>query len=201
MSDDVRVGGVIEPTVPVANGLLDVARRLAADLGPRVAADLAWVPPHRYVAPLAVGPVGSMPADDAPVETLRLAARELEEFGVQLAPPVLLRDGPAEGRIVTILTSKGDELAATTRVVAGRLREIGLDVVSCDPVVFTLAIVTGEASLEAVAAALPSGRDTPLASWLVGGLCVFAGPATHGGRGWAASRIHFVALRRLGSRR
>jgi hypothetical protein len=200
MASDVLVGGVIEPTVPVSNGLLEVARRLSADLGP-VSADLSWVPPHRYVAPLAFGSPGDVPPDDAPVEVLRALARDLEEFGVQLAPPSLVIDGPGSARIVAVVTSKGDELATAVRMVSDRLREVGVDVRTPEPVSFTLALLTGEATVQAVQAAFPAVRETPLAGWLVGGLCVHAGPTTHEGRGWAPTRLRYVALRRLGSRR
>jgi hypothetical protein len=200
MASDVQVGGVIEPTVPVANGLLDVVRRLSTDLGP-VSADLSWIPPHQYVAPLAIGPANDVPVDDAPVEVLRAAARDLEEFAVQLAPPSLVVDGPGSARIVAVLTSKGEELATAVRVVSDRLREVGVDVRTPEPVAFTLALVTGEATVQAVQAAFPPVREAPLAGWLVGGLCIHAGPTTLGGRGWAPTRLRYVLLRRLVSRR
>ncbi len=200
MSGEAWVGGVIEPTVSVANGLLDVARRLAADLGPRVA-DLSWTPPDRYVAPLAVGPAAAGPVDEAPVEALRLAAREIEEFAVQMAAPTLVQEGPDFARVVTLLASKGDEIAAAVRVVADRMRESGLDVLPVDPVAFTLATVTGEAKVQAVAAAFPAPREAPLAGWLVGGLCLHAGPAPETGRAWLPTRVRYVPLRRLNARR
>ena len=194
------VGAVIEPTVPVANGLLDVVRRLSIDLGP-VSGSLSWVPPHQYVAPLAVAPADTVTADDAPVEVLRAVARELEEFAVQLAPPSLVVEGPDSARIVAVVTSKGAELAGAVRLVCDRLREIGLEVSTPEPVAFTLALVEGEAALQAVQAAFPPPRETPLAGWLVGGLCIHAGPITREGRGWAPVRLGHALLRRLGSRR
>ena len=200
MASDVLVGGVIEPTVPVANGLLDVVRRLSIDLGP-VSSELFWVPPHQYVASLAVGPAGDIQVDDAPVEVVRAIAREVEEFAVQLASPSLVIDDAGSARIVAVLTSKGAELPNAVRVVSDRLREIGIDVQTPDPVAFTLAMVTGEATISAVQAAFPPVREAPLAGWLVGGLCVHAGPATQGGVGWAATRLQYVPLRRLGTRR
>jgi hypothetical protein len=130
-----------------------------------------------------------------------LATRELEEFGVQMAPPVLLRQGDAEGLIMVVLTSKGDELAAVTSLAASRLNEIGMDVQALDTVGVTLALVTGEPAMQAVSQALPEGRDTPRGGWLVGGLCLHAGLTNTDGRGWSPVRMRYAPLLRQGSRR
>lgn len=203
---------VVEPPLPVANTLLDEARRLASRLG-EAAGVVTWMRPHRYAAPVAVmalpegrGGEGALsdPLDgpawlDRVLRALDPLARGSEEFAVQLGPVGL---EPCGERLVVasrLVSARPEDLSALLDAVAGHVGDLGMRVVEVPAVRVVLGLVQGEGR-EAVRAAVEP-KETPVAGWLLGGVCL--------ARAWLdpevgvveAERLRFVSLRRLGSRR
>ncbi len=208
------VAVVVEPPLPVANTLLDEARRLASRLG-EAAGVVTWMRPHRYAAPIAVmdwpvdeglpgeGPmtdlVGTPAWLDPVLRALDLLARGSEEFAVQLGPVGLEPCGDRSVVASRLVSARPEDLSAFLDAVASRVGDVGMRVVEVPAMRVVLGLVQGEGP-EAVRDVLEP-KETPVAGWLLGGVCL--------ARAWLdpevgvveAERLRFVPLRRLGSRR
>ncbi len=211
---------VVEPPLPVANTLLDEARRLASRLG-ESAGSVTWMRPHRYAAALAVtvpaggGRAGQTdrsggadPTGDPPdagvlldpvFRALDLLVRGREEFAVQLEP--LGVEPCGEGAVVAsrLVSARPEDLAVFVEEAARHLGDVGMRPVEVPAIRMPVGLVGGEGR-DAVRAAVEP-KETPIAGWLLGGVCL--------ARAWVdpeaglveAERIRFVPLKRLGSRR
>lgn len=211
---------VVEPPLPVANTLLDEARRLAGRLAGS-AGFVTWMRPHRYAAPLAVmvpaggGRVGQAdrsggadrtgdPPDagvslDPMLRALDLLVRGREEFAVQLGPIGLEPCG--DGAVVAsrLVSARPEDLAVLVEGAARHLGDLGMRPVEVPAIRMAVGLVGGEGR-DAVRAAIEP-KETPIAGWLLGGVCL--------ARAWVdpeaglveAERVRFAPLKRLGSRR
>lgn len=196
---DIVVGVVIEPPVGVANGLLDAARRLNADLGEKGVAP-AWLPPEAWLAPLVRLGDGVEGRAEVAADAVRVGLMGVEEFGGQLETFRLLEGPGGAWTLACPVAVKEDEIS---RLVAGlmpRLDAAGLHPVAVEAPALALATVP-ESARGVVEEILATRRDAPLASWLVGGISVARGPAPADGALWCASRVRYLPLRRLGARR
>ncbi len=211
---------VVEPPLPVANTLLDEARRLAGRLA-ESAGSVTWMRPHRYAAPLAVmvlagdGRVGQTGRNRGPGWTgdspeagvlfdplfraLDLLVRGREEFAVQLGPIGVEPCGDRAVIASRLVSARPQDLAALIEEAAGHVGDIGMCPVEVSAIRIVVGLVAGEGRDAARAAIEP--KETPIAGWLLGGVCL--------ARAWVdpeaglveAERVRFVPLRRLGSRR
>ncbi len=209
VSDDV-LALIVEPPLPVANTLLEEARRLAGRLG-EIAGALKWMRPHRYAAPLAIrlsveaglGSEALDPLGDAVMEPVGRAAEILtrgrEEFAVQLGPVGVEPCGDRAVIRSRLVSARPEDLASFLGGVEDHLGVLDMHATSAEAVRVCLGVVPAE-HLDAVRAAIEP-KETPVAGWLLGGVCLALATVDSDLGLLEAKRLRFLPLKRLGSRR
>lgn len=190
---------VIEPPLSVVNGLLDAVRRLAGDLRDR-GAIAEWVPPETYAALLVVAE-GPAHVAEALQDQVRSALARTEECPVQLMPLTVEADPTEAGRVFVCarVKARGDELTAIARTASDALSACGLEPRAVPDVMITVATAAGDA-VAAVRELLAEPRDTPLAGWILGGICLSSCSLGTGGV-LLPARLRFIGFRRMTARR
>jgi len=198
MTEDSVLSIVVEPPLNVANSLLDAARRLAVRVREN-GGEVTWFRPEHYGAEI-LRFLGNGDGLRVSMETgLRKAAKQVKEFGIKLAPPTLVDVEDGSALVVSRLMSSEDEVKTMAEAVSGELVESGLEPTGEWGFHIPMARVSGEDNIQAVRDSLED-RDSPLASWLLGGLSLArvedSPPDVYG-----CHRIEFIPLMRMGSRR
>lgn len=195
---------VVEPPVAAANALLEEVRRFANRVGGL--ADVRWLPPHRYAASLAVMPLrtsrsGMGDGDDQfyfeRVEArLGLLLRDLEEFTVHLEPlgaRVCEDKAVIESRLVSV---RPEVLESFLDAAEGSLGDLGLRTPATTDISVAVGLVSGKGREAIEGAFMP--KETPIASWLLGGFCLARASVEPEVGLLEAERIRFIPFRRPG---
>lgn len=195
-------GVVIEPSLPVANSLLEMLRRIGGDVAAR-GPNVCWCPPENLVAPLCEIRDPRDHIVEIASDCMRGVLRGVEEAGVQVAwPTVEALPGAGERyAIVSVLSSSAADMSALAQSIARGLCDLGIDSVAPDSVRIPLGGFAGADTAETIREVLAAGPGTPVANWLLAGVCLAAGPVDAKTGLWLPSRIRPYPLKRQGGRR
>jgi hypothetical protein len=195
-------GVVVEPSLPVANTLLEMLRRVVGDVAAR-GQKVCWCPPQNLVAPLCEIRDPRDHIVEIASDCMRGVLRGVEEAGVQAAWPTV-EALPGEGEryaIVSVVSSPTADVAALAQTIARGLCDLGIEGEAPASIRIPCGGFTGAAAAETIREVLAAGPETPVASWLLAGVCLAAGPVDEKTGLWLSSRIRAYPLKRLGGRR
>lgn len=199
---------VVEPPVPVANTLLEEARRLAKRFedAEEVGGKVTWMRPHRYAAPLVIserleGNVGDAGFLTDPLEraTERLV-RGREEFAVQMGPACL--DPCANGTLIVsrLSAARNEDILSLLDDASRTLGNLGMCVVDASMIRIALGWIRG-AGHDRLSRLLDPTPSGPISGWLLGGVCLARALVDPDAGLLEAERIRFLPLKRMGALR